>query len=58
MSKHYLIAEKYLNIISNPSIEAQNPEEAKGLAEEALKLKLAVRMLQDASHLKVVILKQ
>ena len=50
----YLIAEKYLDIISNPNLQAQNTEEVKGMKEELQELKFAVRMLQDASGLRVV----
>ena len=50
----YLIAEKYLDIISNPNLQAQNTEEVKGMKEELQELKFAVRMLQDASGLRIV----
>ena len=49
--KQYQLAEPYLNIISTP--HAADAEEVKGLREEVSQLKLAVRMLQDASGLKI-----
>jgi hypothetical protein len=50
--KQYGLTEPYLNIISAPQMA--EAEEVKDLREQISELKLAVRMLQDASGLKVV----
>jgi hypothetical protein len=53
VTKQYTLAEKYLNIISNPALQQQNGEEVKNLQQQVEELQLAVRVLQDASGLKI-----
>jgi hypothetical protein len=50
----YEVAAPYLNIISNPLTQAQNTDQVKNMQQQIDALNLAVRMLQDASRLKVV----
>ena len=54
--RQYQLAEPYLNILSSP--QTAETEQVKGMKDEITELKLAVRMLQDASGLKANIPKQ
>ena len=51
VTQQYTIAEKYLNIITKPTLPQQN----KNLQQQIEELRLAVRALEDASHYKVTI---